>query len=94
MSIVRKSSGSVPALGVHRMISCLYFLTHRRVFSSFSIETVKSKVRVLEDHGIKPLPKSHNSNLQTGAFGQLPEYQIAYDLYVPNKDFEYAHALI
>ena len=71
-----------------------YFLTHRFIFSSYSIETIKSKVRILEEHGIKPFLKSHNSNLQTGTFGQLPEYQIAYDLYVPNKDFELAKALI
>jgi hypothetical protein len=71
-----------------------YFITHRCVFSSFSIETAKSKIRILEDHGIRTMLKSHNSNPQTGAFGQLPEYQIAYDLYVPNKDFENAKALI
>ncbi|MCI7018498.1 MAG: DUF2007 domain-containing protein [Clostridiales bacterium] len=76
------------------MDACFYFLTHRCVFSSYSMETIKSKVRILEEHGIKTLLKSHNSNQQTGAFGQLPEYQIAYDLYVPNNDFELAKALI
>ncbi|MCI7725928.1 MAG: DUF2007 domain-containing protein [Clostridiales bacterium] len=76
------------------MNACFYFLTHRCVFSSYSIETINAKVRILEEHGIKTLLKSHNSNQQTGAFGQLPEYQIAYDLYVPNKDFEEASALI
>ena len=76
------------------MDACFYFLTHRCVFSSYSMETIKSKVRILEEHGIKTLLKSHNSNQHTGAFGQLPEYQIAYDLYVPNNDFELAKALI
>ena len=76
------------------MDACFYFLTHRCVFSSYSMETIKSKVRILEEHGIKTLLKSHNSNQQTGAFGQLSECQIAYDLYVPNKDFEYAKALV
>ena len=76
------------------MDACFYFLTHRCVFSSYSMDTIKSKVRILEEHGIKTLLKSHNSNQQTGTFGQLPEYQIAYDLYVPNKDFELAKALI
>ena len=76
------------------MNAWFYFITHRCIFSSYSIETIKSKVRILEDHGIKTLLKSHNANLQTGTFGQLPEYQIAYDLYVPNKDFEHANALI
>ena len=76
------------------MNACFYFLTHRCVFWSYSIETINAKVRILEEHGIKTLLKSHNSNQQTGAFGQLPEYQIAYDLYVPNKDFEEASALI
>ena len=76
------------------MDACFYFIKHRCVFSSYSMETIKSKVRILEEHGIKTLLKSHNSNQQTGTFGQLPEYQIAYDLYVPNKDFELAKALI
>ena len=76
------------------MNSCFYFITHRCVFSSFSIETIKSKARILEDHGIKTLLKFHNSNQQTGSFGQLAEYQIAYDLYVPNKDFACAKDLI
>ena len=76
------------------MDACFYFLTHRCVFSSYSMETIKSKVRILEEHGIKTLLKSHNSNQQTGAFGQLPEYQIAYDLYIPNRDFALAKALI
>ena len=76
------------------MDACFYFLTHRCVFSSYSMETIKSKVRILEEHGIKTLLKSHNSNQQTGAFGQLPEYQIAYDLYLPNRDFALAKALI
>ena len=74
------------------MGNCFYYLTHRCVFSSFSMETIKSKVRILEEHGIKTLLKSHNSNQQTGAFGQLPEYQTAYDLYVPNRDFALAKA--
>ena len=85
---------TIPGLVVQGMSNCFYFLTHRCVFSSFSMETIKSKVRILEEHGIKTLLKSHNSNQQTGAFGQLAEYQIAYDLYVPNKDFEYAKALV
>ena len=81
-------------LGVLGANACFYFLTHRCIFSSYSIETIKSKVRILEDHGIKTVLKSHNSNQQTGAFGQLPEYQIAYDLYLPNRDFALAKALI
>ena len=58
------------------------------------METIKNKKHIIEEHGIKTLLKYHNSNKQNGAFGQLAEYQIAYDLYVPNKDFEYAKALI
>ena len=81
-------------LGVLGANACFYFLTHRCIFSRYSIETIKSEVRILEDHGIKTLLKSHNSNQQTGAFGQLPEYQIAYDLYIPNRDFALAKALI
>ena len=81
-------------LGVLGANACFYFLTHRCIFSSYSIETIKSKVRILEEHGIKTLLKSHNSNQQTGAFGLLPEYQIAYDLYVPIRDFALAKALI
>ena len=81
-------------LGVLGANACFYFLTHRCIFSSYSIETINAKVRILEEHGIKTLLKSHNSNQQTGAFGQLPEYQIAYDLYVPIRGFALAKALI
>lgn len=71
-----------------------YSITHRCVFSSFSIETIKSKMHILEDHGIQTMLKSHNSNQQTGAFGQLTEYQISYDLYVRNKDYKRAKAFL
>lgn len=72
----------------------LYALTHRLVFSTFSSEAIKEKTGILEDSGIKPLIKSHNANPQTGSLGQLPEYQVSYDLYVPNGDYEEAKHLI
>lgn len=49
---------------------------------------------MLEDHGIKTFLKTHNGNVQTGTFGQLGEYQITYDLYVPNKDYDDAQSLL
>lgn len=72
----------------------LFPLTHRLVFSTFSSEELKKKTENLENVGIKPLVKSHNANPQTGTLGQLPEYQISYDLYVPNSDFEEAAHLL
>jgi hypothetical protein len=55
---------------------------------SLAVEKMKGR----ESHGFDLTPcKTYAA---TGAFGQLPEYQVAYDLYVPNKDFENAKALI
>lgn len=71
-----------------------YFLTHRCVFSSFSQEKVTAKAKLLQKQGIETLIKTHNSNQQTGAFLQLPEYQMAYDLFVPNKDYDQAQAIL
>lgn len=71
-----------------------YFLTHRCVFSSFSREKMTAKANLLKDRGIETLIKAHNSNQQTGASLQLPEYQIAYDLFVPNKDYDLAQAIL
>jgi len=71
-----------------------YFLTHRCVFSSFSQEEIKTRAERLEEQGIPTLIKTHNSNQQTGAFLQLPEYQLAYDLFVPNKDYDLAQSLL
>ena len=71
-----------------------YWIAHRCVFSSFSKETIDQKVHILEEHGIKTVLKTHNGNLQAGTFGQLSEYQIAYDLYVSNKDYDSAKFLL
>lgn len=71
-----------------------YFLTHRCVFSSFSQVEVHQKARLLRDHGISPVIKAHNDNLQTGTLGQLPQYQVAYDLYVPNREYDLAQGLV
>lgn len=76
------------------MSDIFYHFTHRCVFSGFSAEAVKEKAKILEEKGIKTLTKSHNSNQMTGTIGQLPEYQVAYDLFVLNKDFDHAKALI
>ncbi|MDY4508163.1 MAG: DUF2007 domain-containing protein [Candidatus Faecousia sp.] len=75
-------------------MNILYFITHRCIFSSFSKEIIGQKKRTLEDHGIKTFLKTHNGNVQTGTFGQLGEYQITYDLYVPNKDYDDAQSLL
>lgn len=71
-----------------------YFLTHRCVFSTFSHEEVNNKARLLQSQGIRPMIKSHNSNQSTGAVMQLPEYQIAYDLFVPNGNYDLARSIL
>lgn len=71
-----------------------YFLTHRCVFSTFSQEQVNAKAKLLKSRGIETMIKAHNSNQQTGAMLQLHQYQIAYDLFVPNKDYDQARAIL
>lgn len=75
-------------------MNILYFITHRCVFSSFSKEIIDQKERMLKDHGIQTFLKTHNGNVQTGTFGQLQAYQITYDLYVANKDYDNAQSLL
>ncbi|WP_373165117.1 putative signal transducing protein [Agathobaculum sp. Marseille-P7918] len=67
-----------------------YFLTHRLVFSSFSAEDVLRVKEKLKANEISFLIKKKQSNLSEGTFGQLVEKQIAYDVYVPNEDFDRA----
>lgn len=75
-------------------MSILYFITHRCVYSSFSMKSIDQKKRTLEEHGIKTFLKTHSSNVQSGTLGQLGTYQIAYDLYVPNRDYDDAQSLL
>lgn len=72
----------------------MYTFTHRCVFSSFSAEEIDRRKQVLKASGIAFDVKMHHSNMQTGAVGQLPEYNTAYDLYVRNEDYERAAALL
>ncbi|MGO5096223.1 putative signal transducing protein [Agathobaculum sp. LCP25S3_E8] len=67
-----------------------HFLTHRLVFSSFSAEDVLRVKEKLKANDISFLVKKKQSNLSEGTFGQLVEKQIAYDVYVPNEDFDRA----
>jgi len=69
-------------------------LNRRCVFSGFSKEDVQRKQRILEGAGIETEMRSHSSNSLTGTFGQLEQYQVAYDLYVGDKDFDAARALL
>ena len=50
--------------------------------------------RLLAEQGIPCKVKTFQSTVQSGALGQLAEYQIAYDLYVRNGDFARAETLL
>ena len=69
-------------------------LNRRCVFSCFSREIARQKQGILEGAGIETCLTSHNANALTGTFGQLEQYQVAYDLYVGDKDFDAARALL
>ena len=71
-------------------MSLPYFLTHQLVFSSFSAEDVLQVKEKLKANDISFLVKKKQSNLSGGTFGQLVDKQIAYDVYVPNEDFDRA----
>lgn len=71
-------------------MSLPYFLTHRLVFSSFSAEDVLQVKEKLKANDISFLVKKKQSNLSSGTFGQLVDKQIAYDVYVPNENFDHA----
>ena len=72
----------------------LYFLTHRRLYSTFSAEQAHRMERLLAEQGIPCKVKTFQSTVQSGALGQLAEYQIAYDLYVRTGDFARAETLL
>lgn len=68
----------------------LYLFTHRRVFTSFNAGEVDAVTAKLKKQGIKPLVKMHSSNRMIGTIGQLAQYQVSYDVYVKNDQYEEA----
>lgn len=69
-----------------------YFITHRLVWSGFSQIDAEQVKKTLAAQGINCLVKTHQSTIQSGAIGQLASYQIAYDIFVRNEDYEQAKA--
>ena len=60
------------------------------VYVGYSREKRNSIIRVLAEHKIPYKTKEWQSRLQGGSFGQLAEYQIAYEIYVHRKDYDQA----
>ena len=70
-------------------MSLVHAFTHRRVHSTFSAEEARRA-----EHGIPCRVEKHSSAQSVTAFGTLPEYEVAYDIAVPNEYFEQASALL
>ena len=68
--------------------------THRRVFSTFSPEEARRVEQLLAAHGIPCKVEKHSSAQSVSAFGTLPEHELAYDISVPNEQYEQAAALL
>ena len=75
-------------------MSLVHAFTHRRVHSTFSAEEARRVEQMLTEHGIPCRVEKHSSVQSVTAFGTLPEYEIAYDIAVPNEYFEQASALL
>ena len=75
-------------------MSILHSLTHRRVFTTFSPQEAHRIEQLLAEGGIPCVVEKHSSSQSTTAFGTLPEYEIAYDIAVPNEHYEQAAALL
>lgn len=71
-----------------------YFITHRLVWSGFYSAKMEQIRKMLAAQGIDCMVKTHQSTMQSGAFGQLASCQIAYDLFVSNEKFEQAKAIL
>ena len=65
-------------------MSLIHAFTHRRVFSTFSAVEAHRAEQLLAAQGIPCLVEKHSSAQSVTAFGTLPEYEIAYDIAVPN----------
>ena len=75
-------------------MSLVHAFTHRRVHSTFSAEEARRVDQLLAEHGIPCRVEKHSSAQSVTAFGTLPEYEVAYDIAVPNEYFEQASALL
>ena len=75
-------------------MSLVHAFTHRRVHSTFSAEEARRVVQLLAEQGIPCRVEKHSSAQSVTAFGTLPEYEVAYDIAVPNEYFEQASALL
>ena len=75
-------------------MSLVHAFTHRRVHSTFSAEEARRVEQLLAEHGIPCRVEKHPSAQSVTAFGTLPEYEVAYDIAVPNEYFEQASALL
>ncbi|HIX11091.1 MAG TPA: DUF2007 domain-containing protein [Candidatus Agathobaculum pullistercoris] len=75
-------------------MSLVHAFTHRRVHSTFSAEEARRVEQLLAEQGIPCRVEKHSSAQSVTAFGTLPEYEVAYDIAVPNEYFEQASALL
>lgn len=75
-------------------MSLVHAFTHRRVHSTFSAEEARRIEQLLAEQGIPCRVEKHSSAQSVTAFGTLPEYEVAYDIAVPNEYFEQASALL
>lgn len=75
-------------------MSLVHAFTHRRVHSTFSAEEARRVEQLLAEYGIPCRVEKHSSAQSVTAFGTLPEYEVAYDIAVPNEYFEQASALL
>lgn len=75
-------------------MSLVHAFTHRRVHSTFSAEEARRVEQLLAEQGIPCRMEKHSSAQSVTAFGTLPEYEVAYDIAVPNEYFEQASALL
>ena len=75
-------------------MSLIHAFTHRRVFSTFSAVEAHRAEQLLAAQGIPCLVEKHSSTQSVTAFGTLPEYEVAYDIAVPNEYYEQASALL
>ena len=71
-----------------------YYITHRVVWCGFSQVNAEQVMKKLAAQGITYLLKTHQSTVQSGAIGQLASYQMAYDIYVRNEDYERAKTVL
>ena len=75
-------------------MSLVHAFTHRSVHSTFSAEEARRVEQLLAEQGIPCRVEKHSSAQSVTAFGTLPEYEVAYDIAVPNEYFEQASALL